>query len=150
MQTVRKKTGEGVRYIILHAGSEDGFVENASLIFKAGYNLGDYHNSMNSDNFEKWFEHQLIPNLEEPSLIIMDNAPYHSRLVEKIPNQSWTKGSLIEWLQHRQIPFPISAMKDEIWNIAKKYLPFKRYRFVVLFNKNVYSSFKVNWLKYIF
>lgn len=53
LKTVRKKSGEGVRYIILHAGSEDGFVENANLIFKSGSKSGDYHDSMNTENFER-------------------------------------------------------------------------------------------------
>lgn len=39
---------------------------------------------MNSGNFFKWLDEQLIPALEEPSLIIMDNAPYHSSLVNII------------------------------------------------------------------
>lgn len=56
-----------LRYIVLHAGSEDGFVENASLVFKSGTKSGDYHDSMNSANFEKWFEEQLIPNLGDNS-----------------------------------------------------------------------------------
>jgi transposase len=35
---------------------------------------------MNRKNFENWFKTELIPKLEEPSLIIMDNASYHSGL----------------------------------------------------------------------
>lgn len=129
LNTIRKKTSEGVRYIILHAGSDEGFVKNASLIFKSGSKSGDYHDSMNCANFEKWFEQQLLPNLEEPSLIIMDNASYHSGLIEKIPNQSWTKQSLVEWLEQRNIPIPILAMKDQIWDILKQHIPPKRYRY---------------------
>lgn len=80
MATTSKKTGDGCRYIVLHAGKEDGFVENAGLIFKSTTRSGDYHDNMNRKNFENWFKTELIPNLEEPSLIIMDNASYHSGL----------------------------------------------------------------------
>lgn len=128
LQTVRKKTGEGVRYIVLHAGSEDGFVENASLLFKSGRTSGDYHDSMNCKNFEKWFTEQLLPSLPEPSLILMDNASYHCGLVEKIPNRSWTKRKVVEWLEEKQIQYPAFAMKDQLWNIVKRHLPEKRYR----------------------
>ena len=128
LKTVRKKTGEGARYIVLHAGTENGFVENASLIFKSGSKSGDYHDSMNCTNFEKWFSEQLLPNLTEPSLIIMDNAPYHCGLVEKIPNQSWLKKDMVDWLKKKQIEYPAVAMKDQLWNIIKKQLPEKRYR----------------------
>ena len=67
LYTVKKKSSEGVRYIILHAGRENGFVDNASLVFKSGIKSGDYHDSMNSQNFEIWFEEKLLLNLEEPS-----------------------------------------------------------------------------------
>lgn len=78
--TTSKKTGEGTRYIIVHAGNSKGFINNASLIFKSNRKTGDYHDNMNRENFERWFKTQLIPNLEEPSVIIMDNASYHSCL----------------------------------------------------------------------
>ncbi|XP_050506224.1 uncharacterized protein LOC126884326 [Diabrotica virgifera virgifera] len=125
---VRKKIGEGVRYIVLHAGSENGFIENGELIFKSGSKSGDYHDSMNSNNFGKWFEHHLLPNLEEPSLIIMDNASHHSTVVEKIPNASWAKHSLIEWLTNRHISCSISMMKFELMDILKKNLPDKVFK----------------------
>ncbi|XP_030757761.1 uncharacterized protein LOC115883532 [Sitophilus oryzae] len=135
LQTVRKTSGEGVRYIVLHAGSEDGFVENASLVFKSGTKSGDYHDSMNSANFEKWFEEQLIPNLDEPSLIIMDNAPYHSTLFERTPNQSWSKESLINFLQEKGIQSPPLAMKDQVWNIVKQNVAPKKYKLDELANE---------------
>ncbi|KAK4885544.1 hypothetical protein RN001_001815 [Aquatica leii] len=45
--------GEGKRYIVLHAGTEDGFVEGADLIFSTTNKSSDYHDSMNSENFLK-------------------------------------------------------------------------------------------------
>jgi hypothetical protein len=72
--------GKMVVWLRRHAGKEDGSVENAGLIFKSTTRSGDYHDNMNRKNFENWFKTELIPNLEEPSLIIMDNASYHSGL----------------------------------------------------------------------
>ncbi|XP_031333452.1 uncharacterized protein LOC116163580 [Photinus pyralis] len=83
---------------------------------------------MNCLNFEKWFEQQLIPNLDEPSLIIMDNASYHSGLVEKSPNQCWTKMSLIEWLTSQDITFAPTMMQDRIWEVVKNHIPPKLFR----------------------
>lgn len=127
IKAVKHKTGEGLRYVVLHAGSESGFVRDASLCFKSGNNTGDYHLSMNADNFEKWFEEKLLINLEEPSLIIMDNASYHSRLVNPIPNKSWNKSNLTSFLKENNISFPELAMKDQIWDIVRLHLPDKRY-----------------------
>ncbi len=45
--------------------------------------MGDYHKAFNAQNFSNWFRAQLIPNLVQPSLIIMDNAAYHKSLPEK-------------------------------------------------------------------
>jgi hypothetical protein len=39
------------RLIVVHAGSERGFVETSLLIFKAGKATGDYHGQMNARNF---------------------------------------------------------------------------------------------------
>ncbi|KAJ3634687.1 hypothetical protein MTP99_007633 [Tenebrio molitor] len=125
MATTSKKTGDGCRYIVLHAGNEDGFVENAGLIFKSTTRSGDYHDNMNRKNFENWFKTELIPNLEEPSLIIMDNASYHSGLQEEIPIKSWTKKKMKEWLQKKNVTFSVSDMKDQIWKIVSYNLPEK-------------------------
>ncbi|KAJ3621915.1 hypothetical protein MTP99_002459 [Tenebrio molitor] len=104
---------------------EDGFVENAGLIFKSTTRSGDYHDNMNRKNFENWFKTELIPNLEEPSLIIMDNASYHSGLQEEIPIKSWTKKKMKEWLQKKNVTFSVSDMKDQIWKIVSCNLPEK-------------------------
>ncbi|XP_076268624.1 uncharacterized protein LOC143201434 [Rhynchophorus ferrugineus] len=53
---------------------------------------------MNHNMFFLWFENQLLKNLEGPSVLIMDNAPYHSTLVEKIPTIASTKAVIKEWL----------------------------------------------------
>ncbi|KAF8795047.1 hypothetical protein HNY73_002945 [Argiope bruennichi] len=41
------KDSSGHHLIVVHAGSESGFVPNAGLIFKAGSAIGDYHGQMN-------------------------------------------------------------------------------------------------------
>jgi hypothetical protein len=55
--------------------------------FCSGTKSGNYHDLMNTENFEHWMLTQLLPNLEEPSVIVMDNAPYYSVLLEKPPSQ---------------------------------------------------------------
>lgn len=73
------KIGKGDRLIITHAGSKDGFVPNVLNIFWSNTGQADYHQDMNAEYFEKWFVEQLLVSLEEPSVIIIDNAKYHSR-----------------------------------------------------------------------
>jgi hypothetical protein len=38
----------------------------------------NYHSEMNSVIFNKWVEEQLVPALPPKSLVVMDEASYHS------------------------------------------------------------------------
>ncbi|KAJ8914403.1 hypothetical protein NQ315_017497 [Exocentrus adspersus] len=122
----KEHEGTGKRFIILHAGSKHGFVENASLVFSSTSKSEDYQDPMNREMFEKWMTEKLLPNLEEPSLIIMDNAPYHSVLAEKLPTTSWTKSQIQEWLQQKNIQFANNCLR----RFVKKHRPNER-RYVV-------------------
>lgn len=119
-KSVRKPGGyDGKRFIILHAGHKGGFVPNASLIFATNSKLADYHGDMNAEKFIKWVTEKLIPNLEEPSLVIMDNASYHSTEIEKQPTSSWTRPAIITWLQKHNIPYEAELLKPELLYLAK-------------------------------
>ena len=100
-------SGEGQRLIICHAGSEDGFVQNSLLCFIGKSNTSDYHNEMNAKHFEEWWEEKLLPNLQDKSVVVIDNASIHSRLSDnsKRPNTSWRKAEIQEWLRLKNIPF---------------------------------------------
>ncbi|KAL4718310.1 hypothetical protein ACJJTC_011246 [Scirpophaga incertulas] len=62
---LKKPISKGQRIVIVHAGSEAGFIPNALLLFKAGTKSGDFHDNMNYDNYTKWLRSQLIPNLPQ-------------------------------------------------------------------------------------
>lgn len=98
----------GKRLLLLHAGGENGWVSDAFFI--SGKNIkdcsADYHGDMNANVFEEWFKNQLCPNLEPRTCIVMDNASYHSRILEKIPNASWKKGDIIDFLQAKKVDIP--------------------------------------------
>jgi hypothetical protein len=84
---IQKNYNAGNRLILLHAGGENGFLQNAMLVYKAGAATGDYHGQMNGTNFEKWVHEMLAPNLPGASVIILDNAPYHSVQAHKVPSK---------------------------------------------------------------
>ncbi|XP_031348399.1 uncharacterized protein LOC116174599 [Photinus pyralis] len=120
LKSVRKPAGyDGKRFIIVHAGTSTGFIQNASLLFASKSLKEDYHGEMNGDLFKKWLINNLLNNLEEPSLIVIDNAPYHSTLVEKLPTSSWTKGDMVAWLTRRNIPFDSTLFKPELYSFIK-------------------------------
>jgi hypothetical protein len=78
---------------------------------------GDYHNSMNGENFEHWILTQLLPNLEEPSATVIDNAPYHS-VLEKPPTHSWRKNEMIAWLQEKGISLTEGSFTAILLNLT--------------------------------
>ena len=84
--------GKGVsRVIVLHAGSEHGWIPNCELVYMGKSGTGDYHNEMNTTHFMDWFTSKLLPNCPPKSVIVLDNAKYHNSVVEKIPTKSSTK-----------------------------------------------------------
>lgn len=117
------------RLIVVSIGSEVGFVPESTLIFKAGASSGDYHGQMNGENFEKWISTSVIPNLQPGSVVVMDNAPYHSMQVDKPPTKYSTKQSMVAWLTKRGIQPNTSLRKPEIFDLVIANSPIeKRYK----------------------
>ncbi|KAH9640368.1 hypothetical protein HF086_003054 [Spodoptera exigua] len=76
--------------------------------------MADYHHNMNAVNFNKWLREKLIPNLNEPSVIVMDNASYHSIIVNKAPTSQNRKNDIREWLTLNNILFEDYHRKAEL------------------------------------
>lgn len=65
---------------------------------------GDYHKAFNAKNFMTWWRDQLLPNLHQPSLIIMDNAGYHCTFPDDVPKGVKKKVDYINYCTSRNIP----------------------------------------------
>ena len=118
------------RYIIIHAGSDEGFVPGALLTFKSNIkSKGDNRDSiLDSERFKKWFEEQLLPNIQKESLIILDNAPYHCKIINKIPTHNNSKAQIINWLNLNGIhDYNPSLTKLKLIQICKKYKAYETY-----------------------
>lgn len=111
----------GQRLIVVHAGGRKGFVEGALLIYKAASTTGDYHSEMNGETFKRWFQERLLDNLQEKSVIIMDNASYHSVHSDKNPTSSTRKADIQEWLRKHNIPFDNNMLRPQLLALAKKH-----------------------------
>ncbi|XP_054717309.1 uncharacterized protein LOC129226706 [Uloborus diversus] len=116
---LKAPTGKGSRLIITHAGSEKGFVKGAADVFKAKKSKGDYHEEMNGDYYEQWFKNKLLPNLDPNSIIVIDNASYHSVFVENIPNTSTKKDDIRRWLTSKNIAWNSDMLKAELLNLVQ-------------------------------
>ncbi|XP_050306286.1 uncharacterized protein LOC126743300 [Anthonomus grandis grandis] len=106
------------------------------LDFASKSKLMDYHGEMHSENFTKRVENQLIPNLEEPSLTVMDNSPYHSVELEKQPSCSWKRGEIVEWLEKNEFRFDKQIFKAELLSLAKLHKKPKKYKIDQLLQAN--------------
>ena len=116
---VRKPSGKGNRLIILHAGSKLGWVDGSALVFQSKKSTGDYHDEMTGEHFEEWFHDNLLPKLPSNSLIVMDNASYHSRRIESVPTMSSRKAVMQDWLVAHGIVYPEKALTRELYQLIK-------------------------------
>lgn len=114
---------KGQRLIIVHAGSINGFVPGASLIFKSNQVTGDYKNDMNFANFKRWVTEKLIPNLPAQSVVILDNASYHNVQLEKAPTSASSKNTMKKWLTEMKIPFHPDLLKTQLYDLIKLHKP---------------------------
>ena len=72
--------GKGDRFIVIHAETKDRFIHTAAGVFKGKSGSADNHTDMICENFENWVNQNLLPNLTKNSVVILDNALYHTVL----------------------------------------------------------------------
>jgi hypothetical protein len=87
---------------MVHCGCEKEFVSNARLMFKSRSKSGDYHDEMNHKNCEHM---KLLPNLEENSVLVIDNVSYHNVQVDRAPTSATKIADMQKWLNERGIFF---------------------------------------------
>lgn len=120
---VKQNVSKGKRYVVIHAGSKNGFVPNALLIFSGTNKKEEYHSDMNKQNFTKWVEGKLIPNLPKASIVVMDNAPYHSIVLNDTPSSSTKISDIQKWLSQNNIPFDSTLKKPQLLMLVKRHKP---------------------------
>ncbi|GJQ74188.1 hypothetical protein Trydic_g19101 [Trypoxylus dichotomus] len=69
---------------------------------------------MDSETYEDWFINKLLPNIPQKSVIVLDNASYHCRKLEKIPTTAWRKNEIIDWLNEKQIQISTDMLKRDL------------------------------------
>jgi prophage antirepressor-like protein len=73
---------------MIDTGSKNGFIKNSLLVLK--------NEELNAEKFENWIKNQLLQNIKEKSVIILDNAPIHSKQLQEIPSQKYRKQYIID------------------------------------------------------
>ncbi|KAJ8736946.1 hypothetical protein PYW07_000217 [Mythimna separata] len=113
--------GKGRRLVILHAGCRNGLLDldDALTIFKSDARTGDYHGDMSGPTFYKWVDEKLKDKLLPNSVVVMDNASYHSVQVEKKPTISSLKSEMQNWLLRHNIEFSGTMTKAQLLLLIK-------------------------------
>lgn len=125
---VFSNSSAGQRLIVVHAGGNMGFIPGAFLAYDSKSKTTDYHEEMDSDNFTKWITEKLIPGMPEGSIVVLDNAPYHNKLVNKAPSSNTRKSEIQTWLTENNIPFTPDMYKTELLLLVKRNRPQPVYR----------------------
>jgi transposase len=118
-------SGLGKRLIILHVGNENGFHPDGCLVFES--NKGkDYHKDMDSNVFESWFE-AIVKEVPTGTVFVMDNASYHSRVMNKVPTTRDRKDVILQWLHEHNVNVPSKTLKVELLELVKENKPARKY-----------------------
>ena len=113
------KTWKEVQYIVVHAGGKKGFVPGGLFMLKPrSSNKGHYKDAITPQCFQVWFKDQLLPNIPDNSLIVMNNAPCHSKIINKVPNRSMEKCDIIQWLEENNIAHDRTVSKSELLHLV--------------------------------
>ena len=84
---------------------------------------GDYHKVFNGENFLKWWKDQLIPNLHQPSIIMLDNAKYHLVYDETVPKTSkMKKQELIGYLESKGVTLEGQHSVVQLRSMARQWI----------------------------
>ncbi len=146
---INKPAGKGERFIILNAITKDGWINGTRLVFQANRCTGDYHGSMEEENFMKWFTTQLLPNIADNSVIIMDNAPYHNMLLEdNVPILMSKKSVLQKWLTDNDITFSEDFLRIQLIDLIKQHRPQRPFKLdFMLRNDPLYKDRNIEILR---
>ena len=93
--------------------------ENDSEIAKDIAFEEDYHDSMDGGSYKCYFEKSICQNIPKHLVIVIDNAPYHSKNMENYPTSKWRKQQFVDWLTEKNITFPNKALRAEVWTLVK-------------------------------
>ena len=128
MKGLNVPCGGGARIIVNDIGSENGFLGGCREVFIGKKNTDDYHNEINGDHFEAWWKEKVLPSLPPRSVVVIDNAKYHSRITpeSKTPTTAWRKAEIQRWLLERNVTYdekntkPILLQKVKNMNVVKE------------------------------
>ena len=113
----------GKRFTILYAGCGTiAFLEGCSFFLDSKIEHRDYHKTMNQHVFLDWVVNQLLPakkKLSGKTVVVMDNAPYHSIIIDKPVNSNTKKAVMDNWLRQHHVEIDGESTKKQLYALIK-------------------------------
>lgn len=105
----------------------------------------DYHSEMNGDIFKHWLENHLLPALDRPSLLVLDNASYHNVIdpEDKAPTTSSRKAAIAEWQRRHAIDFEETHTKKQLLQLSKSVTEPKKYSIDKVINAHGHEALRL-------
>ena len=120
---IHRPAGKGQRVIMMGMCTKDGWIKGSLRVWKHrrdGPKAEDYHADIDGDTYKEWIM-DCLKLLPPNSVLVFDNAPYHSRKVENCtPRSTWKKQQLKDWLLEKSIGNVYSSSEG----LSKKYFLF--------------------------
>ena len=88
---------------------------------------GNCHGEMNSEKFIVLLRGKLIPNLQPKSVVVIDNASYHSVQEDKCPTQASRKADMQAWLTKHNVAWSNDMLKVEPLELSRTHRPLPTY-----------------------
>ena len=82
---------------------------------------------MNSEKFIGLLRGKLIPNLPPISVVVIDNASYHSVQKEKCPTAASRKADMQAWLTKHNVAWSNDVLKVELLELCRTHRPLPTY-----------------------
>ncbi|KAH8038503.1 hypothetical protein HPB51_001676 [Rhipicephalus microplus] len=95
---------------------------------------------MDGNRFECWFK-DVLQMLPASCVIVLDNAPYHTRREEKLPTTAWKKGLMQERLKSKKITYSKRLIKKQLLKLVESVNP--RFLSYIIDNTAVKARFIV-------
>ena len=74
---------------------------------------------MDGESYKCYFEKSICQYIPKHSVIVIDNAPYHSKNMENYPTSKWRKQQFVDLLTEKNTTFPaFKALRAELWTLS--------------------------------
>lgn len=114
-----KNNSPSHRWLLMHAGGDMGFIKEAEWLHKTEANNTEHRDEISKERFIKWLKETLIPNLPQNSIVVLDNAPYHSAVQEKKPKCYSRRSEMVKWLRDHNVDFEEDMLRSQLYELIK-------------------------------